>query len=544
MADEQMIGEILSQRRRQLGLSVDRVVDGTKLQRRIIEAFENSDFDQMPPKGYAKATLGSYARFLGLDANEVIRIYEDQLYYHERQMAASARGHRPSSDQGRSGSSRRMRPGTAEVPASRAFGSGRRLSNNLSRAYPDTPASDRPGSRRRESRPGYGRAGDGRYGDSGRTGSRRGWEEPYEAQTSRGLYDFDSPGGLSSRRSSRDRYGDDAWDAYPASRQGAPRRGRPDWQDGPAAGDDLRRPSSAPRTREFDDPRGPQRAARRGGPRPTQVVSLDDGYQGGSGGEMRPPVEGRTHRSASDRVRESLSMTGSLDGVRGVLRGISSFFSQNRMAALITFSALALLLVVAIVMGISSCSRSRTASQGNTIPVVSVGDSSDQGTALSTDAAQDPAQQADGADAQAAGGDASVAQPEATDAQASDATAVPALDLAALPYGSVLSFAVAADAATPPWIEVTVDGTAVYAANAAPGEFQSFTVNSSAVMTLSNPELVTITVNDTVVQPTVDELGTATVNLAVAADAQAADAAQGDIDQGEDLGGQAEDVYQ
>ena len=43
MADRRMIGDILSERRRNLGLSLDRVVNDTKLQRRMVEAFEVAD---------------------------------------------------------------------------------------------------------------------------------------------------------------------------------------------------------------------------------------------------------------------------------------------------------------------------------------------------------------------------------------------------------------------------------------------------------------------------------------------------------------------
>lgn len=487
MADQQKIGDILSQRRRQLGLSIDRVVDGTKLQRRIIEAFENSDFDQMPPKGYAKATLGSYARFLGLDANDVIRVYEDQLYYHEREMAASARGPRSSSTQGRAGSVRRTRAQSSTQDQVRgSSATGGRLSNNLSRAYSDTPASERSSSRRRETR------SDGSQPrDTSRYRERRNWEEPYETQTSRGLYDFDTTGDPSVRRSSRERH-------------------------------------------EFDDEREYRRTPRRSSERTTQVVSLDDGYQGGSGRETRVSGQVRPRRSASDRVRESLSMAGSLDGMQGVLRGITSFFSQNRLAALITFAALALALVVALVIGVSSCSRSRANSSGATIPVVSVGDTSD-----ATDQAN---QQSDNATNQPAQ-DATQQQPTATDATQepqlaapdtanTQAPAAPApLDLAALPYDSTLTFTVAADAQAQPWIEVTVDGVAVYAANAAAGETQTYTLTSAASMALSNPELVTITVNNVVVQPTVDELGNASVELAVSAEAQAAAADQAAADQ-------------
>ena len=68
----------------------------TKLQPRMIDAFERSDFDEMPPKGYAQATLASYARYLGLDPNEILPIYEEQLYRYQRESDFSAHASRSS----------------------------------------------------------------------------------------------------------------------------------------------------------------------------------------------------------------------------------------------------------------------------------------------------------------------------------------------------------------------------------------------------------------------------------------------------------------
>ena len=128
MADQRMVGDILSERRRSLGLSIDRVVADTKLQRRMVDAFEDSDFDAMPPKGYAQASLASYARYLGLNPNEILRIYDDQLYEHQRMIDAADRGGvRRDGEAGRRGrSQRQVRERDYDAESSARSGSVRR----------------------------------------------------------------------------------------------------------------------------------------------------------------------------------------------------------------------------------------------------------------------------------------------------------------------------------------------------------------------------------------------------------------------------------
>lgn len=55
----------------------------------VLRAIEEENFDQMPPRGYARNMINSYARFLGLNASELTREYLDAQhdYDRERQMA-------------------------------------------------------------------------------------------------------------------------------------------------------------------------------------------------------------------------------------------------------------------------------------------------------------------------------------------------------------------------------------------------------------------------------------------------------------------------
>ena len=91
MPNMQPIGNLLAKRRKELGLSIDKAAEATKLRRHVIEAFEYTDFDAMPPKGYARASMGSYARYLGLNTFEVLRAFDEQLAEYEARQQGYAR---------------------------------------------------------------------------------------------------------------------------------------------------------------------------------------------------------------------------------------------------------------------------------------------------------------------------------------------------------------------------------------------------------------------------------------------------------------------
>ena len=457
MSDQRMIGDILFERRKRLGLSLERVCADTKLQRRTLEAFERSDFDAMPPKGYAQATLASYARYLGLEPTDVLRVYEGQLYHHQRERVSAAR---PDRSRGQYAPPRpeRASRGRSSARTSDSFTLEEEARQRADDLYAST--------RRRDA-----------------------------------LYDSDAS------RSSARPYG------YEGTRSpsSAVRRGsaeRPSRDERAVAARDSREGAYASRSsREFRDVRETRDGRETRVPRRTAgVVTLDDGYEGGSGGRAHEGfARGRVAREETSRDQ----MAEVRAALKGAFVGIADYLRMNRSASFVVASVAALLIIVLIVFAVTSCaSRSGGASGDGTIPVSTVGASASQDGSSSSTAAS---QAADGAQAPAS--------QQAAQQQASSEPLASGIDLNNLPFSSTVTFTVDAAAVTSPWVEVTVDGARVYAQTAAPGTTETYTVGASAVITVNAPDSVSFTVNGTPVQATVSN-GTGTLSVSVAADQQ------------------------
>ncbi len=466
MADQRMIGDILSERRRSLGLSIDRVVADTKLQRRMVDAFEDSDFDAMPPKGYAQASLASYARYLGLNPNEILRIYDDQLYEHQRSIDAAVRGGVQRDDEyGRRSRSQRQ-------PRSRSF---------------DVEPEERPGSVRRTTGAGrdMGSRGEGRGSTyDSRPGSRdRAGGRPYD----RGLYDsgyrrsdsVDRPMGARERSGSYD-------EAY--DRRSSGRRSEEGYR--------SQRQAPGREGRDFDRSRQGRPADRevsRG--RVTQVVTLDDGYQGGSGGP-------ESRNSDTYHPRPARTAAGERQSFSEVALGFLNSMRSDRRTFYVIVGVVALTLVIVLAVAVSSCVRDRGSDGGSsTIPVTSM-----QGAQT--------------------GGDGG------TSAPVDNTSLAPSIDLTKLAPGSIVALAVSADATTSPWIEASVDGVGVYASITTPGTNLQWTINQSAVIKLSTIDGVSIYVNGTAVTPTYQN-ATYELNLSVDPALLPQEPAAGDDDSGD-----------
>lgn len=65
-------GSVLKEARISKGYELNAVSRRLRIRPDILEAIENSDFDRMPPRGYSRNMINAYARFLGLNANDVI----------------------------------------------------------------------------------------------------------------------------------------------------------------------------------------------------------------------------------------------------------------------------------------------------------------------------------------------------------------------------------------------------------------------------------------------------------------------------------------
>lgn len=68
--------EILSSRRKQLGLSIPQAAKVLRYRESVLVAFEEGDFERLPALGYAQGMVASYARYLGLDSRRLTELYE------------------------------------------------------------------------------------------------------------------------------------------------------------------------------------------------------------------------------------------------------------------------------------------------------------------------------------------------------------------------------------------------------------------------------------------------------------------------------------
>lgn len=85
-------GEMLLERRRQMGASIQQVANVIKIRPQIIEYFETENFAAMPPRGYSQGIIASYARFLGLNPREVVDAYFDALHEYEHNGSGARAG--------------------------------------------------------------------------------------------------------------------------------------------------------------------------------------------------------------------------------------------------------------------------------------------------------------------------------------------------------------------------------------------------------------------------------------------------------------------
>ena len=337
MPNMQPIGNLLAKRRKELGLSIDKAAEATKLRRHVIEAFEYTDFDAMPPKGYARASMGSYARYLGLNTSEVLRAFDEQLAEYEARQQGYARQDerfQQASSRDASRQDERRRDTRSDQRAgyrqdTRQPQTGRSQGASSPMRTPTRPASSEARAQRgADSRSTYGRPT-----SSARTSTPA--PGRYEAPASRnrqpGRTGFESePGRYADFRTRQDT-------ARPGSYGASGRRaGSGAAAAGPYQG---QRPSSRPRET-------------------AQPLDVDSGYEGGSGG--RSGGRNQTTHATQQSVSE-------------VLQGILQTIMADRRVMLILVGVIAVVLVVVIAVAATSCTNKASQSQGNSsIPVTSV----------------------------------------------------------------------------------------------------------------------------------------------------------------------------
>ena len=73
------LGEVLKKARLEKNLTLDKIQDQTKIRKRYLEALEEGDYEALPGKFYVRAFIKNYAEAIGLDAEEVLKYYENDI---------------------------------------------------------------------------------------------------------------------------------------------------------------------------------------------------------------------------------------------------------------------------------------------------------------------------------------------------------------------------------------------------------------------------------------------------------------------------------
>lgn len=462
--------EFLSNRRRQLGLSIAQAARVLKLKDQVLVAFEEGDWDRIPRAGYAQGMLSSYARYLGLNPREVIDLFQEDLH------------------------------------AYNAGSQSRRRSSSRSDAYGDDPLYELPNttaSSPRAHTPGpgtdrdlYGSAGpagsivsgnsvSGTYLNNGTplvSGRAAGYSERYLAEN----------GGIPGEQGETRRY--TSRSARTTSRNGSQRTGqRQQPQRGRRAQDNARRlPSSEIQTRRassfdddlrYDQASGYESASSSQGRSASHNIARPD----------RPNV--RRRPSAQQRAWAASSKPPK-SGVAGV---IEAWFSDQRRTMLTVFVLVAVVLIVIITFSVRSCvAQDTSTAKEDTTTAVTTTTTTTSSNGTSTETGTEGSSASKDTDAASA------------DKQAADAKKPVTADV------KVADGAVA-------WIEVLNGGKSLVAGTQTGPWEESYTVDGSLTVRTDDPTDVTVTANGDPVkfETMVSGIGTATVEGPSADDAGA-----------------------
>ena len=487
--------EMLLQRRRQLGLTCEQASRILKLREDVLVAFEEGDFESMPQSGYAQGMLSSYARYLGLNAREVVDLFKEEL-----------------SEYVNGSGSHELRRRTRDTIAGRGI-SGYDVVNEAGsrpKAYVEYhgllptaggPAGDMGNfatvtpARPRQSVPlaGLGPSAVAAYGREDHAHQQPRQQRPYNSGQA---YESRQQRSTARRRASGQRrpQSDPAGRLLREGQQGVVDRDR-----------DLVAPrgraGQARTQRLYQRDDVSTRSVRRGEYRD------DLRYDGvASPYERASTISGRrSSRNIASverpnvRRRQPSERSGAQGGRRrrparrgGVAGFVDAFLSDRRRALLLLLLVLAAVLTLILVFSVKSCTGSAQSAQtgSKTVNVTTAqgsGQDSSQGSGSGSDASSSASDSKQDQAASDASGSGSTATGDAASGDEDQA------DAAATPEQTVVQVSLASGETS--WVDVTVDGKSVVADNLTGAWSQTYTVTDSIAIQVSNVDAVTVTNN-------------------------------------------------
>ena len=85
--DGMNFGDILRDARERSGEDLLSVARRLRIRPDILQAIENNDLDAMPPRGYSRNMVNAYARYVGLNPTEIVKMYLDAQYNRQMERA-------------------------------------------------------------------------------------------------------------------------------------------------------------------------------------------------------------------------------------------------------------------------------------------------------------------------------------------------------------------------------------------------------------------------------------------------------------------------
>lgn len=153
MARQISYGDLLRDARERRRMDLASVSRRLRIRPDILRAIESADFQKMPPRGYTRNMITSYARLVGLDPIEVSSMYLDEVHAFETGRGRSTEDRLDLSGSRPRGDARSSRASARQRPSSQGARDQRRERPDRSPARLDRPAGRQ--SRSREPQQGY-----------------------------------------------------------------------------------------------------------------------------------------------------------------------------------------------------------------------------------------------------------------------------------------------------------------------------------------------------------------------------------------------------
>lgn len=87
IAETFKVGDYLRRRREEINLSVKEISQKLGIKCEYLDNLENGNYQDLPPQVYVRGFIKNYASFLGLDGNQLIKIYNREISFANEELA-------------------------------------------------------------------------------------------------------------------------------------------------------------------------------------------------------------------------------------------------------------------------------------------------------------------------------------------------------------------------------------------------------------------------------------------------------------------------